>query len=140
MGDIARKYNVRFLIYADDCQLYVSFEHENRLGIVGKMESLICDIKTWMTKNMVKLNDDKTEFLFLAGPRRDCSDYPSLSMGNENVVKSEFVTLLRLELDDRSTLKSHIRNIAKNCFFKLRNMYKIRNCITEDVAKVINGK
>ena len=137
MGDIARKYNVRFHIYADDCQLYVSFEYENRLEIVGKMESLICDIKTWMTKNMVKLNDDKTKFLVLAGPRRDCSDYPSLSMGNENIVKSELVTLLGVELDDRFTLKSHIRNIAKSCFFKLRNMYKIRKCITEDAAKIM---
>ena len=137
LGDIARKYNVRFHIYADDCQLYVSFEYENRLEIVGKMESLICDIKTWMTKNMVKLNDDKTKFLVLAGPRRDCSDYPSLSMGNENIVKSELVTLLGVELDDRFTLKSHIRNIAKSCFFKLRNMYKIRKCITEDAAKIM---
>ena len=54
LGDIARKYNLRFhiyiYIYADDCQLYVSFEYENRLEIVEKMESLI-DIKTWMTKN-----------------------------------------------------------------------------------------
>ena len=84
---------------------------------------------------MVKLNDNKTKFLVLAGPRRDCSDYPSLSMGNENIVKSEFVT--RVELDYRFTLKSHIRNTAKNCFFKLRNMYKIRKRITEDAAKIM---
>ena len=58
-------------------------------------------------------------------------------MGNENIVKSEFVTLLGVELDDRFTLKSHICNIAKNCFFKLRNMYKIRKRITEDAAKIM---
>ena len=75
--------------------------------------------------------------MVLAGPRRDCSDYPSLSMGSDNIVKSEFVTLLGVELDDRLTLKSHIRNIAKNCFFKLRNVYKIRKCITEDAAKIM---
>jgi hypothetical protein len=78
------------------------------------------DIKTWMTKNMVKLNDDqmKTKFLVLTGPRRDCSDFPSLSIENENIVKSESVTLLGVELDDKLTLKSHIRNVAKSCFFK----------------------
>ena len=78
-----------------------------------------------------------TKVFILAAPRRDCSDHPSLSMGNENIVKSEFVTLLGVELDDRFTLKSHIRNIVKNCFFKLRNMYKIRKCITEDAAKIM---
>ena len=75
--------------------------------------------------------------MVLAGPRRDCSDYPSLSMGSENIVESEFVTPLGVELDDRFTLTSHIRNIAKNCFFKLRNMYEIRKCITEDAAKIM---
>lgn len=47
------------------------------------------------------------------------------------------MTLLGVELDDRFTLKGHIRNIAKNCFSKLRNMYKIRKCITEDAAKIM---
>ena len=95
------------------------------------------DIKTWMTKNMVKLNDDKTKFLVLTGPRRDCSDFPCLSIENESIVNSESVTLLGVELDDKLTLKSHVRNVAKSCFFKLHNMRKIRKCITEDAAKIM---
>ena len=80
---------------------------------------------------------DKTKFLVLTGPRRDCSDFPCLSIENESIVKSESVTLLGVELDDKLTLKSHVRNVAKSCFFKLRNMRKIRKCITEDAAKIM---
>ena len=47
------------------------------------------------------------------------------------------MTLFGVELDDKFTLKSHIRSIAKSCFFKLRSMYKIRKCITEDAAKIM---
>ena len=35
------------------------------------------------------------------------------------------------------TFKEHIVNIAKSCFFKLRNMYNVRRCITTDAAKVM---
>ncbi|CAB4003582.1 Hypothetical predicted protein [Paramuricea clavata] len=101
------------------------------------MESLMHDIKTWMTKNMVKLNDDKTKYPGLTGPHRDCSDFPCLSIENESIVNSESITLLGVKLDDKLTLKSHVRNVAKSCFFKLRNMRKIRKCITEDAAKIM---
>ena len=56
-------------IYADDTQLYISFN----LHIPGDLKRALStlsrcihDIKTWMSSNCPNLNDSKTEF-FVAG-------------------------------------------------------------------------
>ena len=52
-------------MYADYCQLYTTFSSTNGTDCVANMEALICDIRGWYAKNMLKLNDDKTEMLII---------------------------------------------------------------------------
>ncbi|CAB3987917.1 Hypothetical predicted protein, partial [Paramuricea clavata] len=52
--------------YADDTQLYISFKPDStasELEAVTSLQNCIADIKTWMTVDKLKLNDDKTEFI-----------------------------------------------------------------------------
>ena len=57
-------------MYADDCQLYTTFSCTNDADCVANMEALICDIRGWYAKNMLKLNDDKTEMLIIGSKYR----------------------------------------------------------------------
>ena len=69
LGDIARKYNVPFHLYADDTQLYLSFTSNcpNHLSS-SKVTVELCvnDIGEWMLCNKLKLNQDKTELLVIS--------------------------------------------------------------------------
>ena len=67
--------------------------------------------------------------------RRPDINFPPLQIGHEAVSTSDSITLLGVELDSNMSLKNHIHNVAKGCFYKLQNMFKIRRCITEDSAK-----
>ena len=52
--------------YADDTQLYVSFENnapEQQSTAVTRLNTCIGDIRNWLANNMLKLNDDKTEVI-----------------------------------------------------------------------------
>lgn len=67
LGDIIRKHGLQFHLYADNCQIYVSFKpgpNEKSASLL-KMEARAKEIPAWMacTCNKLKLNRDKTEFL-----------------------------------------------------------------------------
>ena len=55
-------------LYADDTQLYCSFELHDQAASVQAIESCLNDIDAWMLANMLKLNRDKTELLEI-GPK-----------------------------------------------------------------------
>ena len=52
-------------VYADDNQLYISGSKASELEAVTALQDCILDIKTWMTADKLKLNDDKTELIVI---------------------------------------------------------------------------
>ncbi|XP_031555020.1 uncharacterized protein LOC116291926 [Actinia tenebrosa] len=101
------------------------------------METLLMEIRRWMSTNMLKLNDDKTEIIALEGPRRNRVELPPMIIGNEVIPVSKSVRLLGVDMDSNMTLKGHICCVAKKCFATLRNMFKIRRCLNETAAKAM---
>ncbi len=68
LGDTVRKYGMKSHLFADNTQLYLTFDPkaqgDEELNITT-MESCISEIKLWMLQNKLNLNDGKMEFLFL---------------------------------------------------------------------------
>ena len=56
-------------IYADDTQLYISFKCNDPLATLPKLNSCISEIRVWMIKNKLKINDTKTKFIFFKSPQ-----------------------------------------------------------------------
>ena len=123
---------------AHDCQLYISFKKGNCSLLKNQTESLIADIRIWMSANKLKLNDDKTRVVALTGPRRslDFSQLSPLNIGDESLNLSQSIHILGFDIDSHMTVKSYIINITKKCLFKLRNMCSVGRVISTDAAKV----
>ena len=76
-------------IYADDDQLCISFKpgsSASELEAVTASQNCILDIKTWMTANKLKLNDDKTELIVIeTRAQLDKISISELSIGHVKV-------------------------------------------------------
>ena len=58
LGAILRHYKIQYHIYADDTQLYCSFNLDTPDEVLSTISACISDIRPWMIRNKVKTNDD----------------------------------------------------------------------------------
>ncbi len=68
LADILRELGIEFHVYADDHQLYLAFQLIDQYSAdvaVNKIQRCMVEVKQLMVKNMLKLNDDKTEFIVI---------------------------------------------------------------------------
>ncbi len=67
LADILRELGIDFHVhvYADDHQLYLTFQPIDQDVVVNKIQRCMVEVKEWMVKNMLKLNDDKTKFIVI---------------------------------------------------------------------------
>ena len=66
LDEICRNHGVTYHLYADDQQLYLSFplsSMSSHVTCLEHLESCTAEIRQWMSANILKLNDDKTEFI-----------------------------------------------------------------------------
>ena len=78
--------------YADDSQIYLSFNPDNlssQQDAITAMQNCIDDIHSWMEHDKLLLNDEKMEFLVI-GTRLQVSKFDNFSIteGNYNAIVS----------------------------------------------------
>ena len=69
LGKILRQLGVKYQFYADDSQIYISFDINNASDAVSEMENVISQIRSWMATNFLRLSDDKTEIMLLGSSK-----------------------------------------------------------------------
>ena len=92
LGDIVRQYSMGYHFYADDTQLYLSFNSlsgDDQAYSVAQVESCVRDIDRWMSCNKLKLNRDKTELLVISSKYRPCPSLDSILVGDHRVKRSD---------------------------------------------------
>ena len=112
---ILKKHNIGYHIYADDTQLYISFNSKEHWTSLTKLNNCISDIRVWMIKNILKINDSKTEFIIFRSPllKTDLSGV-SINVGDSQISSSSKVRDLGVTFDNCLSLDAHISNICRS--------------------------
>ena len=104
---------ISYHCYADDTQLYLSFEHNN-LSKLTVMQDCLAAIKNWMSHNFLQLNADKTEILII-GPEIISNEIQQSLGPLANNVKQNAKNL-GVFFDKKMNLEFHIKKITQSCF------------------------
>jgi hypothetical protein len=138
IADVAQRYAVCVHSYADDTQLYVSSSGADSTASVARLLSCIEEIGQWMSANRLKLNADKTQFIWLGSRNQlESTSGISLSVGGVPVTAADTVRNLGVTLDAQLSMKQHVDNVVRSCFYHLRQLRSVRGSVPADAMKTL---
>ena len=140
LGKIIESFNIDRQFFADDSQLIKKFAPDPEIvkSVLQNLEACCAEIKNWMLKNRLKLNEEKTEAIVL-GPRERIKsiNLNSIKVGEATIQIVNKVRNLGLIVDAELSMNEHINHIVKCCYFHLRRLGKIRKYLTKEAANAI---
>ena len=135
IGSIMRHHDIDFHIYADDTQLYVSFDLSNPNVALDRINLCISGLRIWMIRNKLKINDSKTEFLIITSSFfKQSYDDLNIMVGDSITVSSNSACNLGVIFDKCIKRDYHISSVCKSTIFHIRNISGIRNIISNDAC------
>ena len=138
LGDIIRSHGLSAHFYADDTQIYLTFNPDNASTSISQLEKCVTEVRNWMAANFLKLNDDKTELIFL-GTHHGLSKLSlnSLQIGDCTINSSDVVRNIGAMFDNHMDMKSQVNTTCKATWLRLYQIGKIRPYLSVEETKSV---
>lgn len=126
----------KYHLYADDLQLYISFKPEDTDLAVDRLNADLERLSQWSDQNNLVLNPKKTKVMVLGSKNivelvttRD----PAVVIRGERLQRVREARNLGLVVDERLQFEKHVAELMRNCFYRLKVLYRIRDCISTNM-------
>lgn len=126
LASILHAHGVAFHFYADDTQIYLPITSiEN---VKNKLVMLLSDIRVWMVKRKLKLNEGKTELILIRGNNRYKinDEFGTFDFNLHLLTPASSVRNIGVFFDETLSFEKHINYVVSRCNYYIRNMFCIR--------------
>lgn len=127
-------------LYADDVQIYLSFKPDDISIATRKITDDLNRIHDWAGKNALMLNASKSKYIVLGSKKqvvKIISANPEIYILNQRLDKVSEARNLGIFLDSHLRFETHVLNLVKSCFYRLKILYRVRNLLREDLRIIL---
>ena len=136
LQEIAINNGLNIHLYADDTQLYCTFDPSDSVqDVEDKIKKCMEEIKAWMLVNFLQLNESKTDVIVISS-KHDGSHYPTTTLdfdltadGKPTKVEATLKSL-GVILDNHLTMSDFITQTVQSCNHQIRNLWFIASKIS----------
>jgi len=122
------EHSTSFSFYADDTQVYLSFDPSKARAAGAKLDHCLADTRDWMATNFLELYDDKTELVLISHPKRLAKIHGfELAIGSIKVKPSPCAQNLGLYFDSSLSFKPFVQKSAARATFHIFSLLAIRD-------------
>ena len=140
LSDIVKRFNLNYHFYADDSQLYLSFQPtvlcEMDLA-ASNIESCVNEINHWMMVNRLKLNKQKTELLVISAKYLPRPLLHDISVAGETIHSVQKGRNIGTMFDNHFCFNNLVTDICKSSFYHLRNISYIRIYLSATTTELL---
>jgi hypothetical protein len=129
---------VSYHLYADDTQLYISFESSHATNSLLTLSSVLDSVHSWLTSNRLSVNPSKTEYLIIGTPQQRSKLMSSdITFRGTIISPSQSTRNLGVIFDKDLSLKEHISSICKISYYHIRQLRQVRSSLDTNSAIVL---
>ena len=143
LGDICHHHGVNFYSNADDSQIYLAYkslntDQSNKDHCLDTIQPCLADIRVSLCTNLLKLNDDKTEFMIL-GSKQELAKVgdTEIIIGNDSTHNTSSVRNLGFCYDSQLKNITHINTLSSTLFATIHKISKIRHLLDMNMTKIL---
>ena len=125
----------KFILFADDSTLSCHFNHSNELIIRNKLETELQVIYNWLAMNKIKINFDKSNFIFFSYGKE--YNLETLKFGPGMIYVTDRTKFLGIVIDRNLKFKFHVSTISTKLAKVNGILFRLNNVLPFDCLKTL---